>query len=60
MDIAPEVSGGAVTGLRYDMTFTGDEDGKTVLALPDAWGGETELFPSLGAFEASGAEIRGG
>jgi predicted metalloprotease with PDZ domain len=60
LDIAPEVSGGAVTGLRYDMTFTGDEDGETVLALPDAWGGETELFRSLGAFEASGADIRDG
>ncbi|MEX1250550.1 MAG: hypothetical protein WEA77_05060 [Hyphomonas sp.] len=37
--IAPQVSGGAVTGLDYVLTFTGDADGVANLSLPADWGG---------------------
>lgn len=60
LDIAPELSGGANSGLRYDRAFTGAENGETALALLDAWGGEAERLRSLGAFEAPGPKIRGG
>ena len=59
-DIAPQVSGSAVTGLSFALTFPGDEDGETELSLPDQWGGENELYRALGAIEASGGTISPG
>jgi hypothetical protein len=59
-DIAPQVSGTAVTGLSFALTFPGDEDGETELSLPDQWGGENELYRALGAIEAAGGTLTQG
>jgi len=38
--------------LVIDMTFPGDSDGSTWLALPNEWGGQSELYNELSAFAA--------
>ncbi len=59
-DIAPEVSGGAVTGLSFALTFPGDADGETELSLPNDWGGENQLYLGLSNIAAEGAVLAPG
>lgn len=59
-DIAPQVSGTAVTGLSFALSFQGDEDGETELSLPAQWGGETELYRAIGRIEAAGGTLTPG
>jgi predicted metalloprotease with PDZ domain len=56
-NISPRLSDKSVTGLSLSLTFPGDDDGTTDLALPDEWGGEKQLYLGLGAVEASGARV---
>ncbi len=56
-NISPRLSDKSVTGLSLSLTFPGDDDGTTDLALPDEWGGEKQLHLGLGAVEATGARV---
>lgn len=58
--LAPQVSGSAVTGIDYTLTFSGDADGTTDLSLPDNWGGENRLYLGLHDIAATGAVIEAG
>ncbi|MBA3070326.1 MAG: hypothetical protein FP825_17845 [Hyphomonas sp.] len=59
-EIAPQVTGSAVTGLSFALTFPGDADGETELSLPDEWGGESRLYLGLDSIEASGGVLAPG
>lgn len=55
--VTPILEGGEVRRLDLQLTFPGDADGETLLALPSDWGGEQELWRSLWDIRAAGAEI---
>lgn len=42
------------------VAFNGETDGETILDLPDAWGGEEDLWKALHDVRADGAEVRPG
>lgn len=46
-DVAITQSGEAAAEVRVSVRFRGDSDGETNLYLPNAWGGETELWTGL-------------
>lgn len=49
-------------GLVLELTFQGQDDGRTHLVLPNAWAGERELYKDLRGLEATspGAHIEAG
>jgi predicted metalloprotease with PDZ domain len=58
--LRPLLAEGKFTGMEVQVSFAGEADGETVLQLPDAWGGETELWRHLSDFTVSGAEMAPG
>lgn len=40
------------------LDFAGETDGETILTLPDAWGGESELWRGIGGLRVSGDSAR--
>lgn len=56
-NITPVAEDGRVVRLDLSLSFPGDADGETVLALPQDWGGEPELWRALWDFRADGAAI---
>jgi predicted metalloprotease with PDZ domain len=52
--LAPVFSGDSLTSIAVEMRFTGDEDGETALALPNAWGGRTALYEGIRDLVVSG------
>jgi predicted metalloprotease with PDZ domain len=58
--IVPVLEEGHVTHIDFSLTFSGDEDGETVMNLPDQWGGQRELYRGLRDFSASGASLEPG
>lgn len=54
------LSGGAFDALDITVRFTGDADGETVLDLPDAWGGEEQLWRALHDLRVEGASVSPG
>lgn len=59
-EISPQLSGASVTALTFSLSFPGDDDGTTDLALPDEWGGEKQLYLGLGGIEAPGTDLSQG
>lgn len=59
--LTPLLREGALTAVQFELSFRGDADGETVLALPGSWGGEDELYRGVEALEVvSGAQMREG
>ncbi|MGH6949759.1 MAG: hypothetical protein ACREH4_02735, partial [Vitreimonas sp.] len=59
--LTPLLREGALTAVQFELSFRGEADGETVLALPDSWGGESELYRGVEALEVvSGAQIAEG
>lgn len=55
--VRPVLEGGAYAAMDVAVSFDGEADGETVLALPDAWGGETDLWRALSDLRAEGARL---
>lgn len=53
--MTPVMAGGKLQALAIELRFTGDADGETVLELPDAWGGKTELYQGVRDLRIEGA-----
>jgi predicted metalloprotease with PDZ domain len=58
--LRPVIENGTYAGLDLSVAFHGEADGQTDLRLPDAWGGERELWRALRDLRAQGAEIVAG
>lgn len=59
--LTPIIQSGALAAIEVDLRFRGQGDGETDLRLPDAWGGEQELWRGIdGLAVISGAEMRDG
>jgi predicted metalloprotease with PDZ domain len=43
--------------MQVQLSFTGENDGETVLRLPNEWGGQNELYLALRDFNSDQAEI---
>jgi len=52
--VRPILERDSLTALAVTVQFTGDTDRETRLELPDAWGGETELYRAIQGLEVSG------
>jgi hypothetical protein len=48
---------GKLEALAIELRFAGDADGETVLELPDAWGGKTELHQGVRDLRIEGAGV---
>jgi predicted metalloprotease with PDZ domain len=54
--LTPRLENGALQAVQIDLTFRGDADGESDLRLPDAWGGQNELWRGVQELEiVSGA-----
>lgn len=60
--LTPVLEGsGALRALQVDVRFRGEPDGETGLRLPEAWGGQEELWKGIDALSVvTGAELRPG
>lgn len=58
--VRPAVEAGAFKAIDIAVSFRGEADGETVLDLPDAWGGEDDLWRAMRDIRADGAELRAG
>jgi predicted metalloprotease with PDZ domain len=59
--LTPVMQDGALAAVQIDLRFRGQGDGETNLRLPDAWGGEQELWRVIeGLAVVSGAQMRDG
>ncbi len=59
--LTPVLRDGALTAVQVELSFRGEADGETLLALPDSWGGENGLHRGVEALEVvSGATMRDG
>ncbi|KAF0174010.1 MAG: hypothetical protein IV086_15525 [Hyphomonadaceae bacterium] len=58
--VRPVVEAGAFRAIDVAVSFRGEADGETVLDLPDAWGGEDDLWKALRDIRADGAALRPG
>ncbi len=56
--LTPQVENGALNGIAVEMELTGEADGETVIELPDAWGGKTELWRGISDFRVSGQGLK--
>ena len=54
--VTPLAPGGFGNALRVEMRFAGDSDGETVLHLPDAWAGSSQLWRHVTDLEIRGGE----
>ncbi len=53
----PIIKSGALSAVDVTVTFKGNSTGTTVLALPDSWAGEEELWRGISNLSASGASL---
>src|SRR5687768_15030880 len=54
----PVLQDGKLTALEISISFRGDADGETVLALPDRWAGEVEYWRHIEGLQIAGADAR--
>ena len=54
----PVLQDGRLTALEISLSFRGDADGETVLALPDRWAGEVEYWRHIEGLQIAGADAR--
>lgn len=52
--LSPMIENGRLQALAVEMVLTGEPDGDTVIELPDAWGGKSELWRAVSEFRVSG------
>lgn len=55
--VTPEFDQAGYQALAFSLTFRGEPDGTTVLHLPDAWGGETELWRGVQDLAVEGGTL---
>ncbi len=60
LTLEPVVDQGAYQSLSVTLNFKGCEAGRTRLKLPDAWGGEAQLYKALRDVRADGATLQAG
>lgn len=53
--LSPLIEGGRLKVLAVEMVLTGEEDGETELALPDKWGGKSDLWHGIAELRVQGA-----
>ena len=52
--LSPVLSGDSLSAMAVEIRFVGDEDGETVLELPNNWGGKTALYEGIRDLVVSG------
>jgi predicted metalloprotease with PDZ domain len=57
VELRPVHMSGAFSAIDVSVRFRGELDGQTVLNLPDAWGGEDDLWRALHDIRSEGAEL---
>jgi len=60
LHLQPVLDAGAFVAMDVAVAFDGEADRETILKLPDAWGGETNLYAALSNLRAEGAEMSAG
>lgn len=55
--LAPVMTKGKLEALAIEARFKGDEDGETVVLLPNEWGGKTQLYQGVRDFKVDGAGV---
>ncbi|TPW07275.1 MAG: trypsin-like serine protease, partial [bacterium] len=56
--LAPILAADTLQAIGITMSFEGESDGETILALPDEWGGEESLWRGLSAFQVQPPSAR--
>ena len=51
--LTPIMRAGALEAVQIDLRFRGEADGETMLALPSSWGGQEELWLTIGTTASS-------
>lgn len=59
-EIAAAAEGGVLKGLDVTLQFAGDADGQSLLVLPNAWGGEEELWRAISDLAVEGGVLKDG
>eukprot|EP01030_Chromulinospumella_sphaerica_P011466 gene11466-11259_t len=57
-ELSPVMEGGQLTAVAVTLRFQADEDGETLLALPDDWGGKDKLYRHLEGLTVEGGTVR--
>lgn len=52
--LTPVLDHGKLSGIAIEVAFKGEADGETTLLLPDAWGGQRELWRAITDIKISG------
>ncbi|MEQ1752823.1 MAG: hypothetical protein ABL973_01675 [Micropepsaceae bacterium] len=55
--VTPVMDANGLTGLQVQIRLDGEDDGDTVLNLPNEWGGKSRLFEGLRDLRIAGGEI---
>jgi predicted metalloprotease with PDZ domain len=55
--LSPVMAKGKLAALAIEVRFVGDADGKTVLDLPNEWGGRRDLYQSIRDLQIVGAGV---
>ena len=55
--MTPIVGAGGLEAIEVSVAFRGDEDGETVIALPDSWAGSDRLYEAVQALSLEGGAL---
>ncbi|MDZ4741436.1 MAG: hypothetical protein SGJ03_16250 [Alphaproteobacteria bacterium] len=55
--LSPVMNAKGLVGLNVEMRFDGEDDGDTVLLLPNEWGGKTKLYEGLRDLKIAGGDV---
>ena len=55
--LAPVMNAKGLVGLNVEMRFDGEDDGDTVLLLPNEWGGKTKLYEGIRDLKIAGGDV---
>jgi predicted metalloprotease with PDZ domain len=55
--LSPVVDSNGLTALNIQIRLDGEEDGDTVLNLPNEWGGKTKLYESIRDLKIAGGDV---
>lgn len=55
--LSPVVDGNGLTALSVQIRLDGEEDGDTVLNLPNSWGGKTKLYEGIRDLKIAGGDV---
>ena len=55
--VTPLMTGSTLTALAVTVRLDGEDDGDTVLNLPNDWGGKTKLYESIRDLRIAGGDV---